>query len=114
MLTYKFINTFIDDLFAFVIKMPTMYRLGCFRDDIVFLVWHFLLEFFLKFLNFQVYIYQRWIYRVDKKRLNEYGSATEDPTDGGNQIAIEDIIKPSEEPSKNPENTTEPESKKTK
>lgn len=38
MLTYKFINTFIDDLFAFVIKMPTMYRLGCFRDDIVFLV----------------------------------------------------------------------------
>lgn len=38
MLTYKFINTFIDDLFAFVIKMPTMYRLGCFRDDIIFLV----------------------------------------------------------------------------
>jgi hypothetical protein len=38
MLTYKFINTFIDDLFAFVIRMPTLYRLGCFRDDIVFLV----------------------------------------------------------------------------
>ncbi|EEC06729.1 conserved hypothetical protein [Ixodes scapularis] len=32
MLTYKFLNTFIDDIFAFVIKMPTMYRLGCFRD----------------------------------------------------------------------------------
>jgi len=38
MLTYKFINTFIDDLFAFVIRMPTMYRIGCFRDDIIFLV----------------------------------------------------------------------------
>lgn len=38
MLTYKFINTFIDDLFAFVIRMPMMYRLGCFRDDIIFLV----------------------------------------------------------------------------
>lgn len=38
MLTYKFINTFIDDLFAFLIKMPTLYRLGCFRDDIIFLV----------------------------------------------------------------------------
>ena len=32
MLTYKALNTFIDDLFAFVIKMPTLYRLGCFRD----------------------------------------------------------------------------------
>lgn len=64
MLTYKFINTFIDDLFAFVIRMPTMYRLGCFRDDIIFLI----------------YIYQRWIYRVDPKRVNEYGVSMEDPT----------------------------------
>jgi hypothetical protein len=64
MLTYKFINTFIDDLFAFVIRMPTMYRLGCFRDDIIFLI----------------YIYQRWIYRVDPKRMNEYGVSMEDPT----------------------------------
>jgi len=32
MLSYKFLNTFIDDIFAFVIKMPTLYRLGCFRD----------------------------------------------------------------------------------
>lgn len=32
MLTYKALNTFIDDIFAFVIKMPTLYRIGCFRD----------------------------------------------------------------------------------
>jgi hypothetical protein len=32
MMTYKALNTFIDDIFAFVIKMPTMYRIGCFRD----------------------------------------------------------------------------------
>lgn len=32
MLTYKALNTFIDDMFAFVIKMPMMYRIGCFRD----------------------------------------------------------------------------------
>jgi len=25
MLTYKALNTFIDDMFAFIIKMPTMY-----------------------------------------------------------------------------------------
>lgn len=36
MLTYKALNTFIDDMFAFVIKMPTMYRIGCFRDGKVF------------------------------------------------------------------------------
>jgi hypothetical protein len=63
MLTYKFVNTFIDDLFAFVIRMPTLYRLGCFRDDIIFLI----------------YIYQRWIYRVDPTRVNEYGTSMEHP-----------------------------------
>jgi hypothetical protein len=47
-MTYKFLNTIIDDLFAFVIKMPLLHRLSVFRDDLVFLV----------------YIYQRWIYRV--------------------------------------------------
>jgi len=73
MLSYKFVNTFIDDLFAFVIRMPTMYRLGVFRDDIIFLV----------------YIYQRWIYRVDPKRVNEYGVSMEDPT-GATAAATED------------------------
>lgn len=34
MMTYKALNTFIDDIFAFVIKMPTLYRIGCFRDGI--------------------------------------------------------------------------------
>ncbi|KAG5897555.1 hypothetical protein JTB14_007270 [Gonioctena quinquepunctata] len=61
MLTYKFLNTFIDDMFAFVIKMPTMYRIGCFRDDIVFLI----------------FLYQRWIYPVDKTRRNEFGYSGE-------------------------------------
>eukprot|EP00397_Hematodinium_sp_SG-2012_P023341 GEMP01024242.1.p1 GENE.GEMP01024242.1~~GEMP01024242.1.p1 ORF type:complete len:577 (+),score=61.66 GEMP01024242.1:18-1748(+) len=50
---YRAINTFIDDLFSFIIRMPTMHRLSCFRDDIVFFI----------------YLYQRWIYPVDKHRL---------------------------------------------
>ncbi|CAF5160406.1 unnamed protein product, partial [Rotaria sp. Silwood1] len=58
MMTYKALNTFIDDLFAFVIKMPTMYRLGCFRDDIIFFI----------------YLYQRYIYPVDRTRINEFGT----------------------------------------
>ena len=35
-MTYKFLNTIIDDLFAFVIKMPWLHRLSVFRDDLVF------------------------------------------------------------------------------
>ncbi|KAJ1672792.1 hypothetical protein EV182_006493 [Spiromyces aspiralis] len=35
---YRFLTTFIDDLFALVIPMPLLTRLGTFRDDIVFLV----------------------------------------------------------------------------
>ncbi|KIZ03444.1 Cleft lip and palate transmembrane like protein 1 [Monoraphidium neglectum] len=60
-MTYKFLNTIIDDLFAFVIKMPTLHRLSVFRDDIIFLI----------------FIYQRWIYRVDKTRVNEFGFSAE-------------------------------------
>ena len=38
-LCFRFINTFIDDLFAFIIRMPTMHRLSCFRDDLVFFIY---------------------------------------------------------------------------
>ncbi|XP_070577187.1 putative lipid scramblase CLPTM1 [Ptychodera flava] len=61
MMTYKALNTFIDDIFAFVIQMPTLYRIGCFRDDVIFLI----------------YLYQRWIYPVDLKRINEFGTSGE-------------------------------------
>jgi hypothetical protein len=55
---YKALNTFIDDLFAFfIISMPIMHRLACLRDDLVFVV----------------YLYQRWIYKMDPTRANEYG-----------------------------------------
>ena len=59
---YKALNTFIDDLFAFIIKMPTMHRLACLRDDFIFLI----------------YLYQRYAYGIDKKRRNEYGQIGED------------------------------------
>ncbi|KAL2528330.1 Transmembrane CLPTM1 family protein [Forsythia ovata] len=61
-MTYKFLNTIIDDLFAFVIKMPALHRLSVFRDDLIFLI----------------YIYQRWVYPVDRKRVNEFGFAAEE------------------------------------
>ena len=39
---YKALNTFIDDLFAFIIKMPTLHRMSCFRDDIVFAIFMYI------------------------------------------------------------------------
>lgn len=60
-LTYKFLNTFIDDLFAFTVKMPWLHRLSTFRDDIIFFIW----------------VYQSWKYKVDYKRVNEFGQGGE-------------------------------------
>uniref|UniRef100_A0AAX7VTH3 Lipid scramblase CLPTM1L n=1 Tax=Astatotilapia calliptera TaxID=8154 RepID=A0AAX7VTH3_ASTCA len=64
--TYKAFNTFIDDVFAFIITMPTSHRLACFRDDVVFLI----------------YLYQRWLYPVDKTRVNEYGVSYDEKPKG--------------------------------
>merc|ERR1719402_1663888 len=62
---YKAFNTFIDDLFAFIITMPTAHRVACFRDDIIFVV----------------YLFQRWKYPTDMTRANEYGQVfEEEPT----------------------------------
>ncbi|EPQ59002.1 cleft lip and palate transmembrane 1 [Gloeophyllum trabeum ATCC 11539] len=71
---YKTLSTVVDDLFAFCIKMPFLHRLACFRDDLVFLV----------------FLYQRWIYRIDPKRINEYGQVMEGEDAGEEQqLAIE-------------------------
>ncbi|GBE60169.1 transmembrane CLPTM1 family protein [Babesia ovata] len=51
-LIYKSLNTFVDDVASFLIEMPWMHRLSCFRDDIIFFC----------------YLYQRWAYRVDPNR----------------------------------------------
>lgn len=63
-MTYKSINTFIDDLFAFVIKMPLMHRLACLRDDTIFFI----------------FLYQKRKYRTDYTRVNEYGQCAQ-PTE---------------------------------
>ena len=64
---YKFLNTFIDDLFAFTIKMPTLHRLATLRDDVIFFV----------------YLYQAWAYKVDYSRVNEFGQ-------GGDEEPVEE------------------------
>ncbi|KAK5097352.1 hypothetical protein LTR70_002602 [Exophiala xenobiotica] len=61
-LVYKTLGTFIDDLFAFTIRMPILHRLATFRDDIIFFIW----------------LYQKWAYKVDYSRVNEFGQGGEE------------------------------------
>lgn len=61
-MVYRSLNTVVDDLFAFVIRMPTLHRIACFRDDVVFLL----------------FLWQRYLYPVDPNRANEYGMSGAD------------------------------------
>lgn len=94
--TYKAFNTFIDDVFAFIIVMPTAHRVACFRDDIVFLI----------------YLYQRYLYPVDHTRVNEFGQRgeVEEPPKAVAELPAEKELskdKPSEETIKGNATTTE-------
>ncbi|KAK5944805.1 hypothetical protein PMZ80_002005 [Knufia obscura] len=71
-LVYKTLGTFIDDLFAFTIRMPILHRLATFRDDIIFFIW----------------LYQKWVYKVDYSRVNEFGQGGEEE-DGKTKEKIE-------------------------
>ena len=85
-LVYRSLNTFIDDLFAFIIKMPMMHRISCFRDDIVFFI----------------YLYQRFIYPVDETRVEGMrGGVTRVPKEEKEE-APEEEVKPKVEPSQEP------------
>ena len=44
-MAYKGFNTFIDDAFAMMVAMPTVHRIACLRDDLVFFI----------------FLYQRWV-----------------------------------------------------
>ena len=61
-LTYKIFSTFVDDIFAFVINAPMIHRLATLRDDVVFFV----------------YLFQRFYYKVDYSRVNEFGQKVQE------------------------------------
>ena len=61
-LAYKVVNTFVDDLFALVTRMPKLHLIACFRDDVVFFIW----------------LYQRYIYKEDFSRANEFGEVLDE------------------------------------
>jgi hypothetical protein len=58
----------------FIIKMPILHRLACFRDDVVFLIFLYQASLSSNPCDYSCDgVPQRWIYRVDPKRVNEYG-----------------------------------------
>lgn len=83
-MTYKFLNTFIDDLFAFTIKMPTLHRLATLRDDIIFFV----------------YLYQTYVYKVDYTRVNEFGQGGDDEEEEEKKAAEPLVASPEEDKAK--------------
>jgi len=42
--------------------MPFLHRLATLRDDVIFFIW----------------LYQKWVYKVDYKRINEFGQGGEE------------------------------------
>ena len=57
---YKAFYTFIDDLFAFIITMPTAHRVACVRDDV-----------------FLIYLYQSYLYPVSAQSGGKVKSLAE-------------------------------------
>ena len=55
-------------VFAVMVSMPMHHRVACLRDDVVFFI----------------FLYQRWLYPVDKRRANEFGFAYERDNDEDN------------------------------
>lgn len=78
-MAYKFLNTFIDDLFAFTIKMPLLHRLATLRDDVIFFI----------------YLYQAYKYKVDYSRVNEFGQGGEEE-ETEEKIAAKPLSAPAE------------------
>merc|ERR1712139_465896 len=82
-MTYKTFTTFVDDIFAFLIEAPWSYRIATMRDDVVFFI----------------FLYQRYIYRTDYSRADEYGFVYVDsagPTLTEGECPLQDVSKKSQ------------------
>ena len=55
--------------------MPTLHRLACFRDDVIFVI----------------YLYQMYAYKVDKTRVNEFGQGGDDDAAQGTRTTAKPV-----------------------
>jgi hypothetical protein len=57
--------------------MPTLHRLATLRDDVIYFI----------------ALYQSWIYRVDKRRINEFGQGGDDEDETVGEEKEEEVVK---------------------
>jgi hypothetical protein len=72
--------------------MPWLHRLACFRDDVVFCILIYQVRTLLIHrtrTRTQHTDHQRWIYRVDYSRVNEYGQVNEGMVEPVGEGAVE-------------------------
>lgn len=62
MMVYKIFNTFVDDAFAWLVDSPVKWKVMCLRDDVIF----------------GVLCYQKWVYKTDYGRENDFGIVFEE------------------------------------
>ncbi|GMH55814.1 hypothetical protein TrRE_jg481 [Triparma retinervis] len=77
MFVYKIFNTFVDDVFAVLIDMPLKHRVMTLRDDVIF----------------AVILWQKWAYKVDYKRVNDFGYAFDKEGEEGEGEEKEEGVK---------------------
>ena len=63
-LAYKFLNTIIDDIFAFALDTPTLHRISVFKDDIIFVI--FIVQMILYRKNKRIEVLQETEVKKDE------------------------------------------------
>jgi len=64
--------------------MPTLHRLSCFRDDLIFFI----------------FLWQRWAYRTDHSRVNEFGTVADEDSAGQQRQQVQSAAGFSRSPDK--------------
>ena len=90
-LSYKFLNTIIDDLFAFAVDTPTLYRISVFKDDVIFVI----------------YIYQMIKYRNNRTEVVPVEDVKENLTESTEQTKSASETIQSDELNKNNNETND-------
>ena len=77
-MTYKFLNTIIDDLYAFAVKTPTMYRIFCFRDDVIFVIYIYQIFKYRKNSRAEQLEKHKKEFKEEKKKIEEEKKKVDD------------------------------------
>ena len=83
-MTYKFLNTIIDDLYAFAVKSPLLYRIFCFRDDVIFVIYIYQIFKYRKNSRKEMIEKEKKQYAEEKKKLLEKKEKNEEKNDNIN------------------------------